>query len=116
MDQIRDLKGNSIVLDPIKTPAMFGLDKPTLVVTLQDKDGHEVGQLRLAKIDVKQAPAAGSPEPPAKIARTEYYAASSASTALFSTDDFLFSQLNKTPDEFRSKEAPTPVPSAAPSK
>lgn len=116
MDQIRDLKGNAIVLDPIKTPAMFGLDKPALVVTLQDKDAHEVGQLRLAKVDVTQAPAAGSTEAPTVTARTEYYAASNASTALFSTDDFLFSQLNKRAAEFRSKEAASPVPSAAPSK
>jgi hypothetical protein len=116
MDQIRDLKGNSIIMDPVKTPAMFGLDKPTLVVTLQDKDGREIGQLRLAKIDVKQAPAAGSTEPSPATARTEYYAASSASTALFSTDDFLFSQLNKSADDFRSREAAAPVPSAAPSK
>ena len=110
IDQIRDLKGNSIIMDPIKSPEMFGMDKPALVVTLQDKDGHEVGQLRLSKVDVKAAPAAGSSEPPpSSTARTEYYAASSASSALFSTDDFLFSQLNKTADEFRAKESPSPA-------
>lgn len=106
MDQIRDLKGNSIVMDPIKSPEMFGMDKPTLVITLQDKDGREVGQLRLSKIEVKKTAAPGTPPSPPQ---TEYYAASSASTALFSTDDFLFSQLNKTPDEFRAKESPAPV-------
>jgi len=114
MDQIRDLKGNSIVIDPIKSPEMFGMDKPALVVTLQNKDGGEVGQLRLAKVDVKPAPNAGTSEPRASSARSEYYAASSAGTALFSTDDFLFSQLNKTADQFRVKE--TPMPAASPSK
>ena len=117
MDQIRDLKGNSIIMDPLKSPAMFGMDKPTLVITLQDKDGHALGQLRLAKIDVKAAQNAGSTEPASSSARNEYYAASNASTALYSTDDFLFSQLNKNADEFRAKEtAPAPAPAASPSK
>ena len=115
LDQIRDLKGNSIIMDPIKSPEMFGMDKPALVVTMQDKDGREVGQLRLAKIDVKPASATGASEPPAPSSpHTEYYAASSANTALFSTDDFLFSQMNKTAADFRAKE--TPAPAASPSK
>jgi hypothetical protein len=109
MDQIRDLKGNSIIMDPLKSPEMFGMDKPALVVTLQDKDGRAVGQLRLSKMEVKPAPPAGSSEPPSSSAHTEYYAASSAGAALFSTDDFLFSQLNKTADQFRAKESPSPA-------
>ena len=112
LDQIRDLKGNSIVIDPLKNPEMFGMDEPDLVVTLLDKDGKPVGQLKLSKIEVKK-PAATPPETPsAPGTRTEYYATSSASTALFSTDDFLFSQLNKTPGEFRSKTASSPQASA----
>jgi Domain of unknown function (DUF4340) len=108
MDQIRDLKGNSIIMDPIKSPEMFAMDKPALVVTLQDNDGRAVGQLRLSKVDVKPA-AAETSEPPSSSAHTEYYAASSANSALFSTDDFLFSQLNKTADEFRVKASPSPA-------
>ena len=115
MDQIRDLKGNSIIMDPIKSPEMFGMDKPSVAITLQDKDGKEVGQLNLSKIEVKQAPPADASETPAPSSpKSEYYAASSASGALFSTDDFLFSQLNKSADEFRAKE--TPVPAATPKK
>lgn len=107
MDQIRDLKGNSIVMDPLKNPELFGMDKPALVVTLQDKDGKQLGQLRLAKIEVKKAPGSEAPAP--SRTQMEYYAASSASGALFSTDEFLFSQLNKTPDEFRAKASSTPI-------
>ena len=110
MDQIHDLKGNSIIMDPIKSPEMFGMDKPSLTVTLQDKDGKQVGQFRLSKIEVKKAPTAATSEaPPSASTQTDYYAASSASRALFSTDDFLFSQLNKTADEFRAKESATPA-------
>ncbi len=108
MDQIQDLKGNSIIMDPIKSPEMFGMDKPALTVTLQDKDGKQIGELKLSKIDVKKAPAPGS-ETGSTGTQSEYYATSSASGALFSTDDFLFSQLNKTADEFRAKEIATPA-------
>ena len=115
MDQIRDLKGNSIIMDPLKSPEMFGMDKPALVITLQAKDGKDIGQLRLSKIDVTKAPAEGASETPApSSAQTEYYAASSGSGALFSTDDFLFSQLNKTADQFGAK--PSPAPATTPKK
>jgi len=115
LDQIHDLKGNSIVMDPIKSPEMFGMDKPTLVVTMQDKDGHEVGQVKLSKIEVKPAAASAGTEPPSPGApHSEYYAASNASSALFSTDDFLFGQLNKSADDFRAKS--TPAPASSPSK
>jgi hypothetical protein len=111
VDQIHDLKGNSIIMDPIKSPEMFGMDKPALVVTLQDKDGNDLGQLRLSKIEVKKAQAAeGSETPAPSSSQPEYYAASSGNTALFSTDDFLFSQLNKTPDQFGVKASPAPAP------
>ncbi len=110
MDQIHDLKGNSIIMDPIKSPEMFGMDKPALMVTLLDKDGKDLGQLRLSKINVKKAAPTEPSETPAPAStQNEYYAASSTSGALFSTDDFLFSQLNKTADEFRAKESATPV-------
>jgi len=110
MDQIGDLKGNSIVMDPIKSPEMFGLDKPSLVITLQGKDGKDLGQVKLAKIAVKKAPTEATSEaPPSASTQTEYYATSSGSSALFSTDDFLFSELNKNADEFRAKESASPA-------
>ena len=108
MDRIHDLKGNSIIMDPIKSPEMFGMDKPALTITLQDKDQKEVGQLKLSKIEVKRAAPSDTPETP-EPPKNEYYATSSSSGALFSTDDFLFSQLNKTAHEFRTKESPAPV-------
>jgi len=110
MDQIHDLKGNAIIMDPIKSPEMFGMDKPALTVTLLDKDGKDLGQLRLSKINVKNAaPTEPSETPAPSSTQNEYYATSSVSGALFSTDDFLFSQLNKTADEFRAKESAIPV-------
>ena len=111
LDQIRDLKGNSIVMDPLKSPEMFGMDHPQMTATLLGKDGRQIGQIKLAKIEVKPAPGGEAPPPGP---RTDYYATSSASTALFSTDGFLFSQLDKSADQFRSRSAP--AASATPKK
>jgi hypothetical protein len=111
LDQIRDLKGNSIVMDPLKSPEMFGMDRPQMVATLLDKDGKQVGQLKLSKIEVQPAPGG---ETPSAGKRTDYYVTSSAGTALYSTDGFMFSQLNKSADQFRSRSAP--AASAAPKK
>jgi len=111
LDQIRDLKGNSLVMDPMRSPEMFGMDRPQMIATLLDKDGKQVGQLKLSKIEVQPAPGA---EAPSAGPRTDYYAASSASGALYSTDGFLFSQLNKSADQFRARSAP--AASATPKK
>ena len=114
MDQIRDLKGYSIIMAPIKSPEMFGMDKPALVVTMLAKHARELGQLKLSKIEVKKAAPEGAETPPSPRAQAEYYAASNSSGALFSTDDFLFSQLNKTADDFLAKASA--IPTATPKK
>jgi hypothetical protein len=93
LSQLRDLKGTSIVADPMPSAQPFGLDSPALQVALLGKDGKELGALKLAKIVVKPTtpPVPGEPAGP----RTEYYASSSASKAVFSISDFTFAQLNK---------------------
>jgi hypothetical protein len=112
LDQIRDLKGNTIVMDPIKSPEMFGMERAPISVSLADAAGKRIGQLKLSKIELQKPAEEGSTEA-APQTRTEYYADSSASTALFTIDDFTFSQLNKTADQFRSKTPPPPMPSSA---
>ncbi|HYA35258.1 MAG TPA: DUF4340 domain-containing protein, partial [Candidatus Binataceae bacterium] len=87
LDHIRDLRGTSIVMDPVKTPGMFGLATPPITITVTNRGGKEIGDLKLAKIDVKPAGQDASIKP-----HPEYYAISSASTALFAIDDFSYGQ------------------------
>jgi hypothetical protein len=110
LNQFRDLKGKSIVADPMPSAQPFGLDNPAAEITLIGKDGKELGAVKLAKISVKPTtpPIPGEPAGP----RTEYYASSSASKAVFSLTDFSFAQLNKTAPLYMAK-APA---AAAPSK
>jgi len=110
LNQLRDLKGQSIVADPMPSAQPFGLDNPAVEITLIGKDGKELGAVKLAKISVQPTtpPIPGEPAGP----RTEYYASSSASKAVFSLSDFSFAQLNKPAPRYMAK-APA---AAAPSK
>src|SRR5262249_36582907 len=68
LDELRELKGVSIVADPMPSPVPFGLDQPAIVVTLNSKDGKSLGTVKLAKITIRPTP----PEPgPAPGPRTE---------------------------------------------
>jgi Domain of unknown function (DUF4340) len=111
LDRIRHLKGNSIVMDPMKDPQAFGMDKPALIFKFADKDGKPLGEIRFSKTKVETT--ASEPSSGAPATTTQYYITSSASTALFSTDQFMFSQMNKSADHFRPRGQPTASPSPA---
>lgn len=90
---IHNLKGVSIVADPMPSPTPFGLDPPKVVVTLIGKDGAELGVLKLGEITIENPGPVmpGEPQGP----RNEYYAASTAGRAVFSLPDFTFMQLDR---------------------
>lgn len=109
LNQLRDLKGESIVADPMPSAQPFGLDNPALEITLVGKDGKELGAVKLAKINVKPTAPPIPGEPPQ---RNEYYVTSSGSKAVYSLSDFSFEQLNKPAPLYMAKP---PEPAAAPS-
>src|SRR5262249_4302984 len=81
LDEIRDIKGVSIIADPAPSLAPFGLEPPAVSTTLVGKDGKAIGTIKLAKISIKptQTPEPGRSSAP----RNEYYATSSAGTAVY---------------------------------
>jgi hypothetical protein len=109
LNLLRDLKGESIVADPMPSAQPFGLDNPAVEITLIGKDGKELGEVKLAKISVKPT---APPIPGEPAQRTEYYATSSASKAVYSLSDFSFEQLNRPAPLYLAK---APAPAAAPS-
>ncbi len=109
LNQLRDLKATSIIADPMPSAQPFGLDNPALELTLVGKNGKDLATVKLAKINVKQTAPPIPGEPPN---RTEYYASSSASKAVYSLSDFSFAQLNKPAPLYMAKPPP---PAAAPS-
>lgn len=111
LDEVRDLKGVSIVADPMVSAVPFGLDQPGIVITLAGKDGKTIGTMKLSRIVLKPAapPEPGETEGP----RTDYYAISTAGKALYSISDFSFSQLNKPPLLFHARVDATPTATPA---
>ncbi|HEV2170252.1 MAG TPA: hypothetical protein VGR40_04855, partial [Candidatus Binatus sp.] len=71
-----------------------------------------LGTVKLAKISVKQTE---PPVPGEPAQRTEYYATSSGSKAVYSLSDFSFAQLNKPAPLYMSKP-PEPVAASSPAK
>ncbi len=110
LNQFRDLKAESIVADPMPSAQPFGLDNPALEITLIGKDGKDLGMVKLAKISVKSTSPPIPGEPPN---RTEYYATSSTSKAVYALSDFSFEQLNKPAPLYMSKAPAPPPPQAA---
>ncbi|MGB6553617.1 MAG: DUF4340 domain-containing protein [Candidatus Binataceae bacterium] len=113
LDEIRELKGVSIVADPMPSPKPFGLDAPHTVVTLIGKDGKPIGTIKFSEVTVQpSAPEPGQkPEP-----KTEYFTTSTASRAVYSMSDFSFSQFDKPSAVFRAQVAATPAASASAAK
>lgn len=110
LDQIRDLKGMSIIADPMPSAAPFGLDNPAIDITVDGKDGKPIGEVKLAKVTIKpsEPPAPGEVEGP----RTEYYATGTPGKAVYSLSDFSYGELNKSGEQFLA--SPPPPPTAAP--
>jgi len=101
---LRNLKGSSIVADPMPSAQPFGLDNPALQVTLTGKDGKELGTIKLSKMSVAPTEPTLPGERPGP--RDEYYATSSASKAVFALNEFSFTQLNKPAPLYMAKAAP----------
>ncbi len=112
LNRIRDLKGASIVMDPVKDPDVLGMNKPALVFKFAGQDGKPLGEVKLFKVENGNPPPGASPEPSG--AGADYYLTSSTSTALFSTDQSTFHQLAKPAGQFRPRSHPIAAASPPP--
>ncbi len=109
--ELQELKGTSIIADPMPKPAPFGMDHPTIDIAVSGADGKQLAELKLAKLMVK--PAASPDEAPAE-PRPEYYATASTGKAVYSLSDFIYGLLDKTAEQFLAKSEP--AASASPAK
>jgi len=108
LDKLRDAKAKSIQEDPMTDPKKFGLDNPSEEITLIGKDGKLIGDLKLVRIERRNQVGGATPAP---VARVDYYAKSSASSAVFGLDNLGFEDLSMISKEFL---APTPTPEETP--
>src|SRR5271167_1062952 len=113
LNQLRDLRGESIVADPMPSAQPFGLDNPAVEITLIGKDGKELATVKLAKIKVNQT---APPLPGQPAEQTEYYADSSDSKAVYSIEEFVFEQLNRPAQLYLARALVKPAAAPSPSK
>jgi Domain of unknown function (DUF4340) len=106
LDRIHDLKGESIVADSPADLGKFGLASPNQEVTLLGKDGKAIGWVKLAKVDRHNETTKNAP-----VARTDYYAMSSAMPTVYKLFDYDYTDVVKTPDQFALPK-PKPSPTA----
>jgi hypothetical protein len=56
LGQLHDLKGTSIVQDPMTDPPRFGMDHPNLTAVLYDQGGKEIGSVYVAQVETTSPP------------------------------------------------------------
>jgi hypothetical protein len=62
LDQLRNLKADRIVENPMTNPERYGMVKPTLTLTAYSKDGKELGLLRVSRMEITITPKNVNPE------------------------------------------------------
>lgn len=94
LSDLHDLKGYEIAADHPSDLAPLGLDQPVLTVTVFGEDHQPVGTalLGLRPADAKK----------------DYTAMTAGAPTVFLVRDYLFTRLNKQPQDFVEKPTPTP--------
>jgi hypothetical protein len=105
LDEMRYLKGQAIVADPMVDPARYNLDRPQVDYKLYDSSGKFIGELKLAeKAEVAQS---SVPVTPGEADTSSWLGTSSASSAVYAIDSYDYSQLNRTAYELGYGATPT---------
>jgi len=113
LDQLHNLKGNSVAAPALTDPLRFGMVKPNLVVIISDLRGKPLGTVKLSQMEVSANPkavAAGQKS----LVRSFGYAVSSANPAVYQIEPATVTNLENTTDQLSSEAAPTPTPSPSP--
>jgi hypothetical protein len=113
IENLRDLRGMSILADPMPSPTLFAMDKPELTITLLDKDGKQIGWYKLSQVKVDN-PGPAIPGEPAG-PPTEMFATSSANEAVYSLNDFHYQRADRAARHFKVSNPRLPAAAASPS-
>jgi hypothetical protein len=112
LDQLHNLKGNSVAAPSLTDPLRYGMVKPNLVVNVSDLHGQPIGTVKLSQMEVSTNPkavAAGQKS----LTRSFGYAVSSSNPAVYQIEPVTVTDLENTTSQLDSEAAPTPIPSPA---
>jgi hypothetical protein len=110
LDQLHDLKGNSVAAPSLTDPLRYGMVKPNLVVVANDLNGKPIGTIKLSQMEVSTNPkavAAGQKS----LKRSFGYAVSSTNSAVYQIEPATVIDLENTTSQLSFEAAPTPTPS-----
>jgi hypothetical protein len=97
LGQLRDLRGDKIVEDPMTDPQPFGMVHPTLTAALYDQSGTEIGSIYLSQIEATQSnPATGK-----SVSQTLAYATSNKDKAVYEVQPSQVVDLENTANKLR---------------
>lgn len=102
IDDVRQTKPHEIAADGVADLTAYGLDTPDIHITVTGRDGSAIGGLLAARH-------AGDEKEGQEAAEERYYFAREGATTVYEGRRYLFTRLEKTPDDFTDK---TPTDSA----
>ncbi len=111
LENLRELRAQSILADPMPSTTLFGMDKPAAAITLEDRDGKQIGWYKFAQVQVENPGPAipGEPEGP----RTEQFATASSSKAVFSLNEFNYQRVDRAASHFKASATAPGAPQAS---
>jgi len=110
LDELRYLKGQAIIAEPMKDPASYNLARPPIDYKLYDSSGKMIGEVKLAeKAELAESSA---PITPSAAESSSWLATSSAGTAVYAVDSYDYTQINRT--AYDLGYGATPVATATP--
>ncbi len=112
LSELKGLKGTAIIADPMPSATMFGLDNPAVEITLTGKDGKQIGEVKAAMLSIKPS----SPPLPSESnkPRIEHYLSTSTSKAVYTLNDYYYSQLDNPAATYKARSQPMAASSPAP--
>jgi hypothetical protein len=113
LNQIASLKGDSVVAPELTDTLKYGMAKPNLLITVDDRRGQPIGTVRLSQMEVTANPKAE--ETGQRTLKRFYgYAISSVNPAVYQIQPQKVIDLENTTNRLDSEAAPSPSPSPAP--
>jgi hypothetical protein len=111
LDQLHDLKGTTIVMNPMTDPKPFGMERPTVTATLYDHSGKEIGSIYASEVQATMRP-----DDPSQKPRSQNfgYATSSADKAVYMIQPEQVIDLENTASTLKSEVEPKLAPGASP--
>jgi Domain of unknown function (DUF4340) len=113
LDQLHNLKGDSVAAPSLTDPLRFGMVKPNLIITVNDLHSKPIGTIKLSEMEVSANPKV-SAEGRKTLTRSFGYAVSSTNPAVYQIEPATVTDFENTTSQLSSEAAPTPTPSPSP--